>query len=485
VIQPPLHDPNDAQRTLGAVLANAIDVLRDIPALEPEWPEDGSKLERFVDKLTAETALLILLARRVEALEASVRNLVDDLADRLGPHARSDRNAVMLLRYPHAASTLGFAHIALSHAGYGDSRFDALVRGCFESDQMTSIERVPFRFGELLWQCRLLGVEGIRGQDAVDRLSILATSPNPCFGLREQCYQVTHALMYATDFGRISESVAGRAGLSRTIDAFLAWRSAKEDLDLVGELLVAVECLNEPWSPAACIAATQLWQTWCSFGYVPDLYYDAHEHERLTGTAARAYEVRRTYHSTYVLGLLCSLIAARGGARRACTGGGSGEEIGKLADRCEQAVASSRAEVAVQAPDEERSASATRPSSLDHALEALPPGVIEAVDAAPVCARCGTTFVLDCALMLAVKSYDLVGAARLLADVVEHGAAPSAAATASIEFLLHQRLREGSVLLDQLLATTLAVCAGYLTTENRTVTGFDLPLALRARRVAL
>jgi hypothetical protein len=433
VTESPLQDPEHAQRTLAAVLRRAVEVLRGLPALEPEWPEDGSKLERFVDKLAAETALLILLARRVETLDSDVRDLVDDLAERLGPHARSDRTAVMLLRYPHAASTLGFAHIALSSAGYEDARFDALIRGCFENDQLTSVERVPFRFSELLWQCRLLGVDGIRGAGAADGLSILSSSPNPCFGVREQCYQLTHAVMYATDFGRNPGGVAGRRAVRRTVDSFLAWRSAKEDMDLVGELLVTVECLDEPWSPAARIAATQLWRTWRSLGHIPDIYYDAREHERLTGTAARAYEVRRTYHSTYVLGLLCSLVAARGQRRQ--PGDGCGH-----------------AEVLLDTP----------PPSVDHVRDALPRGVIEAVAAAPVCGRCRTTFVLDCALLLAVKSYDLVRAARLLADVVDHGAEPSPAATASIEFMRHQRLAGASPLLDELLVTTVAVCDDYL-----------------------
>ncbi|HKB51906.1 MAG TPA: hypothetical protein VKC63_10815 [Solirubrobacterales bacterium] len=486
-----------AATTLEAVLEYALYVTRHLTLLQQDGPDADGKLETFVDKVVAETALLILLAHRVPCLTSGQGGKLDELASLVSPYARSDRNAVMMMRFPQSVPTLGFAHIALTGAGYSDAQFDKVIRQCMETGQVVCFERIPFRFAELLWQHEVLGVKAEYSRGEVDGLSIASTSPNPCFGLREQAYQLTHALMYATDFGRDPRQLRDRQQmLMRTLDGFLTWTSTAEDFDLVCELLVGIECLGGRWSPAALVAGTQVWQTWSRLGYVPDINYDEGKHRSLTGSAATAYAIRRTYHTTYVLGILSALVASRDrdageetcehlrGKTEPEPGAALCAELRQLATRCDDAVARTErylkdAEAGGARGREQTIQIGTAPSpSREHCADALPRALLEAASAAPICGACATALEIDCSLVLAVRSYDLVRFARLIAEVAENGAMPSSGAAAAIAFATAQQLptgefgayflpaanqgSEASALLAELMATSLQVSADYL-----------------------
>jgi hypothetical protein len=516
-----LEQSEVARDGLVAVLRYAIDVISRLNSIQRQWPEDSDKLETFTDKIVAETALLVLLASRVAGTDPCIQLAVDELAAHLSPHARSVRSGALMLRFPHTAATLGFGHVALQSAGYSDARFDEQLRRCLATGQGESIERVPFRSIELAWQYGLLGLPTQDQSADLLRFSILSKAPNPCFALREQAYQLTHAIMYATAFGDDSHRLeAYQPRLSQTIDAFLAWTVAVEDLDLVCELLIGLECARLEWSPAARIAAVQVWRTWNTFGYLPGVNFDISVHRSLSGPSAEAYAVQHIYHTNYVLGILCALIAGR--TTRGFPDESEGDarpldrhtelrhasELSELADRCERAVALAQPlsgrEALLDRPGEDYAAvhkhRATEsppqrgrctckraPSAAygdapysrsNYCVNSVAPQLLEDVAAAPVCAQCANLFLLDCGLVVAARSYDLVRTARLLADVVESAAPPSAGAIAAIAFLVGQQLPGGAfgahflaetnlrsellAPITQLVAVTLEVCAQYL-----------------------
>jgi hypothetical protein len=513
---PPLADKESAVRALGEVINYAIEFICDLPVLQLQWPDDSEKLETFVDKIAAEAALLVHLARRLHPDE-NLRQRIDALALELTPHARTERNAAMVMRFPHSAATLGFAHVALQSVGYVDADYDSIVRGAFLTGEVDAVERVPFRSIELLWLHEQMGMETKHGHEELLPLSILSTLPNPCFSLREQAYQLTHALMYATDFGRRPDRLRHRnRDLSRSIDAFLAWTCVTEDFDLTCELLIGVECARLQWSAPSQVAAIQAWQHWTSVGYLPGLNYRSDEHDSLAEGPARAYAFRHVYHTTFVFGMLCAMLAASKATGESATH----DRIRWLpADRWTHRIDGSALTSSVEGVVarahcflESRQFSAspstpvvTRddptksepqelqplvlrcscpigegelPTSPKLRVLRLPSSVERAVAATPVCGDCTTAFLFDCALILSVRSYDLIRTAWLLAEFTKADIAPSAGMTEVVAFLAGQQLPSGALgayflphdnlqtdsaaKTTELLAMVLEVCAHHL-----------------------
>jgi hypothetical protein len=511
-IRPPV-DGRSACSALGRVLRYATAVVRDIDALSGELPDDSGKLERFVDKVIAEAALLVLIAARADDTSlAFPRDEIDELASELRPRASSERNAVMMMRFPHSVATLGFAHIALQAVGFADGRFDKIVRSCLATGEVEAMERVPFRSMELNWQLDMLGLEPKHGLGTLTQSSVLGSLPNPCFSVREQAYQLTHALMYATDFGRAPERVHDRLpSLVATIEVFLAWTTANEDFDLVGELLLALESVRAPWMPAAQVASHQVWGAWRALGHLPDVNYDARHADRLAGSSKRAYALRHTYHPVFVLGLLSALIAARPEPWTADSSLSLASEDAeedllcsprlRLAERCDvaaaradrfliertpQAVRTKEAIVAGEGQDvpltaEGSSGTSSVPIAPGADRPVVPPSLRAGAAAAAVDPEAEAVFLLDCALMCAVKSYDLVTIALRLADAMDRSPLPSSTVVAAIAFLSAQQLPSGVIGLTflpdaneesalasavtQILALTLRVSAEYLRTN--------------------
>lgn len=216
----------------------------------------------FSRKALVEVALLVGLRARLDGpLDAAHARLLDVLVDVSGRPSyrelvRRDRRALLLYAGTYAALRLcGREDLELRHA------LTAAVGGRYA----TAFERVPYRHLDLLHTLELAGIDSAApGVDQVLPLTLLTTDPNVWELSVSDTYAITHAVFYATDFGQ--RSVAWPAGVSTASVAdlllgCLAVARAREDADLVGELLMCLTCVRAPVT-AAESAAREWLRSW-------------------------------------------------------------------------------------------------------------------------------------------------------------------------------------------------------------------------------
>src|SRR5512133_3619597 len=139
----------DLEARLEGVLRFARGGIDNLERHSPFWGDDTIGFVTQADKIVVETALLALLASRVD--QPVIRRGSILLASVLQPFARSERNRVLLLRFPHTAASLGIAHVALSRVGNIDDDFDQLLRRALTTGQVDALERLPYRTMDLGW----------------------------------------------------------------------------------------------------------------------------------------------------------------------------------------------------------------------------------------------------------------------------------------------------------------------------------------------
>lgn len=296
-----------------AFLLSALDNARSgIKCLDTHnaiWKEEIDPVATLADKVVVETMLFAMLASRVRELPETVRASLDDICGACSAWVRNPKNTMLLTRHPHTAVTLGIGHVALSQSGYADDGFDSLVRRAFASGRIHAIERLPYRAMEVLWLKSLLFQQTDPGFPELLPASILLAPSHPVYMTEADCYALTHALMYLTDFGRIAlPPQVSRAHLRRLLDSALAWNILGENLDLLGELLMAHEFIGGPSSPYVEFAWHMFSTTWTQFGFLPCPSLDPKQYQSLNGEEAQAYAFKHTYHTTYVGGILCALL---------------------------------------------------------------------------------------------------------------------------------------------------------------------------------
>jgi hypothetical protein len=259
-----------------------------------------------------ETMLFVMMAKRVDALPDSALSYIDELCRICQKRVRTDRNKMLLMRHPHTAVSLGIGHTGLTQAGYADDDFDAMLRNAFVSGQVEAVERLPYRAMELRWLRSLLFPEYTPDFSDLFAVSVVNTCAHPMYMTVADCYALTHALMYITDFGRrdLPEAIPA-AKLGALVDAALAWNILSENLDLVGELLMASLFINNAWSPSALFGWHMLAKTWEDFGFLPCPSLEPKKYATLAGEQAAAFAFKHTYHTTYVGGILCALLLNR------------------------------------------------------------------------------------------------------------------------------------------------------------------------------
>ncbi len=299
-----------------ALLARLRDVLvfarTNVAAIErhaPYWPADKAAIVTQADKVIVESALLALLASRVAGAPPPIAGEVAALARLLGPLARSESNAVRLLRFPQTAASLGIAHICLSALGERDEGFDRLVRAAFASGHVEAIERLPYRAMDLAWLRGVHDPSGPADFHSVLPHSILNSAAHPLYMAEMDVYALTHAFMYLTDFGaRTLPRDVPPARASETVDACLAWQLLTANMDLLGELLLSAALAGGPWSPYARLGFRMLTAVWDELGFLPSAAFDVARYRALSGDEASAYAFHHVYHTTYVGGILCSVL---------------------------------------------------------------------------------------------------------------------------------------------------------------------------------
>lgn len=292
---------------LAAQLSFATEQVRHLDDNAGYWPDSGHATIRLRDKVATEAAMLLLLARRAEASCPELTPFNDALAGPLIREIRSPRLSDLILRHPHVAATLGAGSVFLSAAGHSDPVFDMLIEDTLDAGFGNSVERVPYRQLDQLWTRNLLAAAP-RPLDTVLAGSILHSRAHPFFMTEADAYAVTHAILYATDFGHAAPPRSlDRARLSDMVREGIAWTLVSEDFDLLIEYLMCAACLGEGNSPAARLGWHVVDRIWHQLGFLPGPTFDPARFRALSGPAANAYACEQMYHTNFVAGMYCAM----------------------------------------------------------------------------------------------------------------------------------------------------------------------------------
>jgi hypothetical protein len=275
---------------------------------------EDSSLSIRPEKVVAETGLLLLAASTVT--DSDVEGLVGELASQLEPHARSERMLLGLALEPGAAWDYSQAHVFLTRLGYPDPEFDELLAASDSSQVTNGRERVPHRQLERAWLRRglVLGSDGDHGNAPMD-VEVLRNPTDLLTGGREDAYAFTHALMYLGDFAirptpwpRPANEICAEAEgiLGRCLD--------QQDYDLSAEVLLAWPQTGMPWSAGATFGFRVLTAVEDRAGFLPSSTVKLERLRALRGEEHTDYLLAATYHTAYVMGLVCSMALQPGKA---------------------------------------------------------------------------------------------------------------------------------------------------------------------------
>jgi hypothetical protein len=123
-------------------------------------------------------------------------------------------------------------------------------------------------------------------------------------------YAFTHALPYATDFGRLPlPKDIDRHNLLGIAEALAVKALDEDDFDLLSEVLMAPPTLGLGWTPTLTFAWNVMERVWDEYGFVPGPGVPpAPENE------SRTKKVRRVlgtlYHTAFAAGLCCATMIA-------------------------------------------------------------------------------------------------------------------------------------------------------------------------------
>jgi hypothetical protein len=261
-------------------------------------------------KEVGEVAMLLRLAQRVLDDEGD-RARIAAVAGRITALARSGDARNLIVLRPSRAAPHVLAHGCLQQVGCVDEEFHELARAALTATAAGANERVPYRLLDVAWiRHLLLGDEELHHPAAA--LSPIGQGVDLVGTTIDDAYAFSHALPYATDFGRLPlPAWVDRSHLSGTTDALVLKALDEDDLDLLGELLMAPALLRTPWTSVQWFGWQVLCRTWSEHGFVPGPGLPpAVEGESAT---QRVHRVLGTvYHTTLVGGLAAATLVATG-----------------------------------------------------------------------------------------------------------------------------------------------------------------------------
>ena len=267
--------------------------------------EDSRQSVR-AEKIVAETGLLVLAASGVPDEEAAAA--AAELAKRLVPYARSDRMLMGVALEPAAAWDYSQAHVFLTRLGTPDADFDALLRESDAAQSASGRERVPHRVLERNWLRRGLAEEWATSQlDPLATDGVLESSIDLLTCTREDVYAFSHALMYIGDFGiRPLTWPRDPSDICAEAQGALGWCLDGQDYDLAAEVLLAWPQTDSDWSAPAVFALQVLASVEDRAGFLPSHTIQLERLRALAGTEHTNYLLASSYHTIYVMGLLCA-----------------------------------------------------------------------------------------------------------------------------------------------------------------------------------
>jgi hypothetical protein len=267
------------------------------------------------DKPFAETAMLLHVASAV-CRHPQVREWIEELSALLAPHARAHRTACAIALHPTICLQLAMPHVLLSRLGLRDCRFDRLLALSTESPAHSGQEVVPHRELERMW-IKSVWREAPPGPafDAAALNSVLNHPLDLLWGTRDDAYAHTHTFMYFTDFGYSPRPLPRpRSEILGESAVVLARSLLLEDYDLTAEVLMAWPLTSAPWSPAATFGFHVLAELEDTVGFLPAKNGTPEKFHRLAGGERTKYALAASYHTAYVMGMLCALALRPGNA---------------------------------------------------------------------------------------------------------------------------------------------------------------------------
>ncbi|MGN6219337.1 MAG: DUF6895 family protein [Microbacterium sp.] len=270
-------------------------------------------------KITAETAILVRVARACGAQDVVVH--AERVAARLRPLVTDPHIRLGAIMRPAAALDVAAAYLVLREEG-ADPALDAALHSALAARSAHATERLPHRELEQEWLAAQLD-----GRPPVPELvfaTVLAAHLDVLCGSRDDAYAFTHALMYATDFGRHPDAVPASLvpRLLAQAQAALAGALDDEDWDLAGELLLTWPMLAADAGPAESTALAVLLDLADAVGTLPSATLAATPLDGLAPRDRGDAIVLAGYHTAYVLAILaaslprCSWQGADGSSTR-------------------------------------------------------------------------------------------------------------------------------------------------------------------------
>lgn len=265
------------------------------------------------DKVIAEAAMLLYSAGAVQELDEGLRERVHDLAVRLVPLARSESLLAVLCADPGLASERSVAHAVLSRLGFVDPGVDRLLAETTALGPSFGPEQPPFLRLEQDWRTRVWRVGGQRSEPGLLAQSMLGRQLDLLGATRVDVYAFTHAVMYGSDFGtRRARLPRAAAAIALDAEAALALSLEVNDFDVTCEVTMTWPMLRLPWGAAARFAFGLMADAEDDLGFLPGPTFDRKSYDRCPPLEQFAYAVETSYHTTFVMGILCASALHRG-----------------------------------------------------------------------------------------------------------------------------------------------------------------------------
>lgn len=270
--------------------------------------QQGSDPNIALDKLVAETAILLLIARR--HLKAKT---IEPLVLQVSRLSREKRHYDLIGMYPETAAGLALAHTALSRFGKPDERFHQILEKALAHPSTIDYQRPTFREMEQRWIRMIASATG-----PIESTDLLASSV--CTSMHSvldwdnaKTYAFTHEVFYLTDFGRFRlPDVFDMAEMASAIDDALIVQIAYNNFDLMAELLIVRTIIKASSSPVLIFAHCLLVKTWQKFSFLPSPHFKELYFDSLSNDMKSFYGFFGTYHTTYVGALYLSQLLANG-----------------------------------------------------------------------------------------------------------------------------------------------------------------------------
>jgi hypothetical protein len=285
----------------------AAETIKGMPADGYADPGDPSRNVR-PEKVVGEASLLLLAAAHT-ASRNDVRERIAFVAQLLLPHARADSVRARICLEPSLALEHALGHICLSRLGFPDLDLDLLLRESLRADCADGSERLPHRQLEQEWLMRVWNSapHGRQVDARLPRRSALGRPADLLSTRKDQAYAFTHALMYLTDLGsRRVRLPRPQSTITAEADAALAASLDEPDYDLSGEILLTWPYTRSRWSMSAIVGFAILASVEDRLGFLPAPSVSLDRLLTLSGDDRSRYVVASSYHTAFVMGLLCA-----------------------------------------------------------------------------------------------------------------------------------------------------------------------------------